>query len=372
MSSFRYIISSLDWVTIVVAAAISLYGITVLYSASYDPEVAGASPLVWRQVTYFSAGLVIMLITASLPVRFWFNYAYVFYGVLVALLIAVMLFGTVVNGSKRWLELGAFNLQPSELMKVGIVLGMGRFLYKLPPKNRVYGLLELIPLTLMIFVPGILILVQPDLGTALVAMIIGFGMILFVGVKRWILIFAFCLALAIGIVAWTSFLHPYQKQRIETLFNPEADPQGAGWQIIQSKIAVGSGELFGKGYLKGSQTQLEFIPERTTDFIFCVLAEEWGFLGSMLLLGLYFLLLARIIYNVTKSKDFFGAIVAVGVSILLFLHAFVNLGMVIGFLPVVGLPLPMFSYGGSSMLTMFFSLGLVLGLTSSRSVFVVR
>lgn len=215
----------------------------------------------------------------------------------------------------------------------------------------------------------VLILVQPDLGTALSVGAIGFCMLLFVGIERKTLITLGIAGLGMAASGWIWLLRPYQRDRILTLFNPEGDPQGKGWQIIQSKIAVGSGELFGKGFLNGSQTQLEFLPERTTDFIFCVLAEEWGFLGSLIILTLYAIFLIVMLRSALKIKELYSSLVVVGIVSMLFFHVIVNLGMVVGFLPIVGIPLPFFSYGGSSLLTSLFCLGIVLGLTMRRTVF---
>ncbi|MCI5065532.1 rod shape-determining protein RodA [bacterium] len=372
----RSYIRSLDWVLLLLMFVIPTIGLTVLYSASYDPDLERRflfwtlnSSLVFRQLLYCAAGTFVMFLAAALPARFPYRFSYALYVVLLGLLVVVLISGTITNGSRRWLSLGPVNLQPSELMKIGVILALARYLTKVPPKQRVYGFSELIVPTLIFVIPMAIILRQPDLGTALTVGAIGASMILFVGVKRWVLISSFLTGLGGVLVAWFWFLHPYQKLRVTTLFDPESDPHGSGYQIIQSKIAVGSGEIFGKGYLEGSQTRLEFVPERTTDFIFCVLAEEWGFVGSVVVLALYLFLLARILQNVARSKDYFGALVGVGVVALVFFHTFVNLGMVVGFLPVVGLPLPLLSYGGSSMLTTFFALGIVLAVTSQRSAF---
>lgn len=375
----RQAIGALDWVLLFIVFSIPCVGLLVLYSASFDPSIEKRmlfwtihSALISRQLIYFACGLFIMFVMAALPAQYTFRFAYSIYLTAFFLLLAVLIYGTTTNGSTRWLSLGPINLQPSELMKIGVIMALARYMSRVPPKDRVYGFFELFVPGLLFGLPMAIIAKQPDLGTALSVGAIGVFMVLFVGVKRWILITATVLAIVGSVAAWNWVLYPYQKNRVLTLFNPESDPHGAGYQIIQSKIAVGSGELFGKGYLEGSQTRLEFIPERTTDFIFSVLAEEWGFIGSMFVVSLYFLLLSRMLQGVVRSKDYFGALVGVGVVALVFFHAFVNLGMVVGFLPVVGLPLPLFSYGGSSMLTTFFALGLVLSVTSQRSVFSYR
>ncbi|MCB0329422.1 MAG: rod shape-determining protein RodA [Bdellovibrionales bacterium] len=371
--------SSIDWILLLIVFTIPTIGISVLYSASYDPDTEHKfflwtlnSGLVLRQLTYCFAGIFVMFVTAAFPAKAAFRLSYYLYVFVLLLLVAVLVYGTISNGSRRWLSLGPVNLQPSELMKIGVILALARYLSKTPPKHGVYGLTELFVPCCIFGIPMLVIMRQPDLGTALAVGAIGAAMVLFVGVRKWVLIGTSAIGVAGVAAAWNWFLHSYQKRRVLTLFDPESDPHGSGYQIIQSKIAVGSGELFGKGYLEGSQTRLEFIPERTTDFIFCVLAEEWGFIGSVLVISLYFLLFFRILQGVMRVKDYFSALVGVGVVALLFFHTFVNLGMVVGFLPVVGLPLPLFSYGGSSMLTTFFALGLVLAVTAQRSVFSSR
>jgi len=370
---------SLDWILIMLVGILPVIGLAVLYSASFDPDIEHRfffwsfnSHLVFRQLNYFLISLVFMFIVASIPPRLSYRFAHVAYASALLLLLSVLVYGTISNGSRRWLHLGFINLQPSELMKVGVILALARYLSRVPPKDGLYTCKELFMPACIVLLPMLVILRQPDLGTALSIGAIGASMILFIGVKRSVLFGLSIFSTIGGAVGWLWFLHPYQKKRILTMFNPEADPRGSGYQIIQSKIAVGSGELFGKGYLEGSQTRLEFIPERTTDFIFSVFAEEWGFLGSMVILGLYLLLLFRLLTQSTKAKEYFGVLVTVGVVGMIFFHVFVNLGMVVGFLPVVGLPLPLMSYGGSSLMTTFFSIGLALSVTAQRSVFSYR
>ena len=370
---------SLDWLIILLAGILPLIGLAVLYSASFDPDIerqflfwSFGSHLVFRQLNYILLSVAFMFIIAAIPPRLSYRFAYLAYGGALLLLFSVLLYGSISNGSRRWLHLGFLNLQPSEIMKVGVILALARYLSRVPPKDRVYTFKELFIPASIVFAPMLIVLQQPDLGTALSIGAIGAAMILFIGVKRIVLFVLAIVGSIGGAVAWIWLLHPYQKRRVLTMFNPEADPQGSGYQIIQSKIAVGSGELFGKGYLEGSQTRLEFIPERTTDFIFSVFAEEWGFVGSLIILGLYLSLLARLLIQSGKVKEYFGVLTIVGIVGMIFFHVFVNLGMVVGFLPVVGLPLPLMSYGGSSLLTTFFSIGLVLSITAQRSVFSSR
>lgn len=367
-----------DWVLCAFGFLLPCLGLVVLYSAGYDPDFSRALPVTdieiksqvfLKQALFLGVGLIVCLFAVSLPTKVLYRVSYLAYVLFVLLVAAVLTYGTISNGSRRWLSFGAYNLQPSELVKIGVVLALSRYISKNPPRYGVYSFRELILPFLIFAIPMVLILVQPDLGTALSVGAIGFCMLLFVGIERKTLITLGIAGLGMAASGWIWLLRPYQRDRILTLFNPEGDPQGKGWQIIQSKIAVGSGELFGKGFLNGSQTQLEFLPERTTDFIFCVLAEEWGFLGSLIILTLYAIFLIVMLRSALKIKELYSSLVVVGIVSMLFFHVIVNLGMVVGFLPIVGIPLPFFSYGGSSLLTSLFCLGIVLGLTMRRTVF---
>jgi rod shape determining protein RodA len=318
---------------------------------------------------YLLVGLVVMAIGMLIPTQWFYRYSLVMYALGFCLLLMVAGFGVVVNGSRRWLDLGVFKLQPAEFMKLGLIVVMARVLPKAPPKDSVcYGWKELIVPALWIVGPMALIMQQPDLGTALSLCIVGVGQILFVGVRPRVLmgvVLAFCV---LAYPAWNS-LHQYQQRRIMVLLNPEADPQGSGYHITQSKIAVGSGELFGKGFRKGTQTQLEFLPEHTTDFVFSVLAEEWGFVGCSLLIGLYFCLIAQMLRVAHRSRDLFSCLLVIGITTQIFAHLVINVGMVIGLMPVVGIPLPLVSYGGSALLSLLFGLGIVQGVSMRRTVF---
>ena len=251
------------------------------------------------------------------------------------------------------------------MMKIGVILALARYLSKNPPPKGGYTLIQLILPFAIFLVPMAFIIKQPDLGTGLAVGGIGFMMVLFMGINWKALLFMFLTACAIIPIGWSK-LHDYQKNRIINLFDPDFDPKGSGYHVAQSKIAVGSGQIFGKGFLKGTQTQLEFLPEHTTDFIFSVVGEEWGLVGCIVVILSYLYLLSRILSIAGKSRDLFQSLVVVGVGALIFFHAFINLGMVVGILPVVGIPLPLFSYGGSSIITMLLGIGLVMGVSVRR------
>jgi rod shape determining protein RodA len=365
-----------DWGLAVFTLLIPLFGLIVLFSAGYDAEgtvnlfgffvVNFPSAACLKQAVYLFTGLIVMGIGIAIPTQVLYRFSFLLYGAALALLVAVAGFGVVVNGSRRWLDLGGFNLQPSEFMKLGLIVTMARVLSKRPPRDGVsYRFSELLVPGLFIAVPMVLIAKQPDLGTALSLGIVGVGQILFVGVRRKTLLAIVIAVLALAYPAW-EMLHDYQQRRILVLLDPESDPKGSGYHITQSKIAVGSGELFGKGYRQGTQTQLEFLPEHTTDFVFSVLAEEWGFVGSLLLLGLFFGLFVSMLRIASRTRDLFACLLAFGFTVQIFAHVVINIGMVIGLMPVVGIPLPLVSYGGSSMLSILFGLGIVQGVSMRR------
>ncbi len=375
----RRILAHFDWGLFLVALSIPLFGLLVLYSAGYDPEkisftfdylrIVVQSHAFVKQSMFLGLGLIMMLIGMMISSDRLLKLSYLIYILLILSLLAVLMFGIVSNGSRRWLQLGGLNFQPSEPMKLGMILALARYLSRNPPRaGELYGFRQLIPPFLIFGLPMLLIMRQPDLGTALCVGAVGFLMVAFVGIRPKALIIMVTAILGALFPAW-HLLHPYQQRRILTLINPDADPLGSGYHIIQSKIAVGSGGFWGKGFLQGTQSQLEFLPEHTTDFIFSVLAEEWGFVGSFVVVLLFMGLVYRILRVVLKSKDLYASLVSLGIASLVFFHATVNIGMVLGILPVVGIPLPLFSYGGSSMLSFMFSIGIVLGISMRRLVF---
>lgn len=374
----RRLIRHFDWGLFISVLAIPFLGLIVLYSAGFDPDATGGDGIFGfiakskpflKQLIFLGAGTCVMLLASAISSQYLNRYAYIIYGIGVALLVAVLLFGTVVNGSRRWIPLPAgFMLQPAELMKLGIILCVARFISKHPPLSGPYGLKQLLLPLSLIGVPMLLIMKQPDLGSALAVGMIGFAMILFMGIRTRLMVITAIIGAVLAPFAW-HHLHDYQQRRIMTLFNPEADPRGSGYHITQSIIAVGSGELSGKGFMQGTQTQLEFLPEHHTDFIFSVLAEEWGFLGALALIGLYINLIYRLLRVGMRSKDLFSAMLPIGMAAFFTLHASINIGMVIGLLPVVGIPLPLFSYGGSATITLMFGMGVVLGVSMRRHIF---
>ncbi len=377
----RRAIAHFDWGLLVAIVLIPCVGLVVLYSAGFDPDSSGVR-ISWlsvtihsvafvRQAVFLSIGLGVMLMALLLPPVFFQRIAYPLYALCVVLLVAVLLFGNVSNGARRWIALGFFNLQPAEPMKLGLILALSHFLSRFPAPPGGYRLRQLIFPLLFVLVPMALIAKQPDLGSALALGAIGVAMILFVGVNvRTLLVLVAAAALALP-SGW-HFLHDYQKRRVLVLLDPESDPLGSGYHIIQSKIAVGSGEMFGKGFLHGTQSQLEFLPEHTTDFVFSVLSEEWGFLGSISVLTLYAFLLYRLLRVVARSREISHTIMVFGIVAMLFFHTLINVGMVVGVFPVVGIPLPLFSYGGSSVLSTLGALGLVLGVSMRRFMFMGR
>ena len=362
----RRLVSHFDAGLLAVAVAIIAAGVATIVSATYIPG-ALLSGLATRQVSWAMLGLIAMVGMVFFDYKQLERYAYAIYAGGLALLLLVPLAGSIGGGSRRWLALGPVSLQPSEVMKLALVIALARLL-----ATRVGGqtlpLRALVPVAVLVGVPAVLVLAQPDLGTALLLGFVALSILLLAGLRvRWLLI-------AIAVVApampplW-SHLKPYQQKRILTFVDPQADPLGAGYHVIQSEIAIGSGGATGKGSLEGTQNHLNFLPEQHTDFIFSVFAEEWGFVGGCVLLLLYLCLVARGLVIASRAKDNFGMLLAFGVTCTVFWQVFINIGMASGILPVVGITLPMFSYGGSSLLAILMGLGLVLNVNMRRFTF---
>ncbi len=349
-------IQRFPWKLIALLSAITGFGVLVLYSA------AGGSwsPWAWKQGMRFLIFLALALVIGRFPLRIFENFAYLGYIGVAILLFAVELLGIVGGGSQRWLDLGVISIQPSELMKVAIVLALARFYSQLPPGNtRTFTALW--PALVMIGIPAGLVMLQPDLGTALAICASGVIVMFVSGLPLWWFGSA-AVAGAAALPIFYSMLHEYQQNRVLIFLDPESDPLGAGYHISQSKIAIGSGGIGGKGFLNGSQSHLDYLPEGHTDFIFATMAEEWGLLGGLALIFAFFLLLRWSTRVALKARTRFGQLVATGLTMTIFFYVAINLMMVMGLAPVVGIPLPLFSYGGSSMLTIMTCVGIVLAI----------
>jgi rod shape determining protein RodA len=361
----RRLVTHFDWVLLGLIVAVA--GLGILNLTSVTADWSGATAVYLKQLTWFGFGLGIAFTLCLFDYRHLEYSAFVGYGFTLFLLLAVMLVGKTSMGATRWLSLGPMNLQPSEIAKLVIIIALARY-FALHGRLGGLSLNELLIPLGIVLLPVAFILKQPDLGTAMMLLFIGATMILFAGIKLRTFVTLASAAFAAAWVGW-SFLHDYQRQRVFTFLNPEADPRGTGYHIIQSKIAIGSGSFTGKGFMKGTQSQLAFLPERHTDFAFSVFAEEWGFVGTAVLITLYLLIIIWGIYIARRASDRFGMYLAVGITAMLFWHIIVNLGMVTGLLPVVGVPLPLFSYGGTSMVTSMIGLGLLLKVSMRRFMF---
>jgi rod shape determining protein RodA len=338
-------------------ALISVYGLVILYSASGQ-----SMPTVLRTVARLLIGAVAMLLLARVSPNFLRRSAPWLYAGGCVLLLVVVAIGHIGMGAQRWLDLGLFRFQPSELMKLSVPMMCAWYLHErpLPP-----GWVSLSALGALILVPVGLVAMQPDLGTAALIAAAGALVIILAGLRARVILVLLGLAAAAAWFGW-SFMHDYQRKRVLTFLNPQTDPLGAGYHIIQSQIAIGSGGVFGKGWMNGSQAQLEFLPERSTDFIFAVVGEEFGLLGLLLLLLLYAFVVGRSIYLATQTQDTFARLLAGSLALTFFVYVFINAGMVTGLLPVVGVPLPLVSYGGSSVVTILAGFGILMALYSRR------
>jgi rod shape determining protein RodA len=356
----------IHWTLLVLTCCIAAIGVTMLYSAgngSFDPWAS-------RHVVRFVAGLGALIVVALVDIRIWLRHAYVLYLLTLALLGVVEVAGSAGMGARRWIDLGFLTIQPSELMKITIVLALARYFHGCSVEN-VRRLRHLIVPLFIVAAPAALVLRQPDLGTALMLVFVGAGLMFVAGVRIWKFVVVGLAAIASVPVAW-QFLRYYQKQRVLTFFDPESDPLGAGYHIIQSKIALGSGGLFGKGLLQGTQSHLSFLPEMQTDFIFTMLAEEFGLTGGLGLLFLYTVILIHGIAISVRCRSQFGRLVGIGATLTFFLYVFINIAMVMGLIPVVGVPLPLISYGGTAMLTVLVGFGLLMNVHVHRDVVIGR
>jgi rod shape determining protein RodA len=359
-------LAEINWGFVLLITVIACIGFAMLYS------VAGGqfSPWASKQIIRFVIGLVILVAAALVDIRVWMNLAYPAYALALLLLIGVDVAGHVGLGAQRWIELGPLQLQPSELMKISLVLALARYLHGLGVEDVSRPLRLLIPLV-MIGLPAVLVLMQPNLGTATILVADGISLLFLAGLSWWWIAPAFASVAAAVPVAW-EFLHDYQKRRVLTFLNPASDALGAGWNISQAEIAIGSGGAAGKGFLQGTQSQLNFLPEKETDFIFTSVGEEFGFFGSMALLLLFGIVIGYGVRIAMSSRSQFGRLLALGITLNFFFYIMINAAMVMGLIPVVGIPMPLISYGGTAMLTVMFGFGLLMSVHVHRLVEIPR
>lgn len=345
---------SLLFATIVFA----ICGLFILYSASNESLV-----IVEKQALWFVFAFIALFVFAQIPPSTYRVWAPWFFIISIFLLILVLIMGHIGKGAQRWLSLGIFKFQPSELMKIGLPLMLAWYFSDkpLPPNNK-----QLLAASGMIILPALLIAKQPDLGTAILILASGFCVILLAGISWRVIAALLALALAAMPLLW-HFMRDYQRDRVLTFLNPERDPLGAGYHIIQSKIAIGSGGILGKGWLHGSQSHLQFLPEHATDFIFAVCGEEFGLIGALLLLSIYLFIVTRCLVIASQAQDTFTRLFAGSLALIFFMSIFINIGMVTGILPVVGLPLPLVSYGGTSVVTVLAAFGIIMSIHTHRN-----
>ncbi len=354
-------LASVNWMLIALVALIAAFGVVSLYSVARG----SFSPFAERHALRAMLGLAVVLAMALVPLRFWLALAYPSYLIVLLALALVPLVGTEVMGAKRWLRFAGISLQPSEIMKVTLVLALARYYQWLDSRHVSRPQWVLVP-CLMIAAPVLLVLQQPDLGTAVLFAAVGFALMFLSGVSPLYFIGSAGLGAALAPLLWDR-LYAYQRQRILVFLDPELDPLGSGYHVLQSKIALGSGGLTGKGYLNGTQGQLNFLPEKETDFIFTMLGEEWGFIGAVTLIGLYALLVVMLLAMALACRSAFARCLNAGAALIVFVYAGVNISMVMGLAPVVGVPLPLVSYGGTAMTAIFAALGIAMCAYVNRS-----
>ena len=345
----------MSWLLLGLVCAIAGFGIATLYS------VAGGdlSPWADKHAIRFVVGLAVIISVAATPIRIWMSLAWPAYLVALAALVLVPVLGSEVLGARRWLRFGELSVQPSELMKVALIAALARFYHWLPAEKVSRPLWVVLPLA-AIAMPVVLVLKQPDLGTAVLFAAVGLGLMFLAGVNLLYFVGGAGVVAGLAPIIWSQLLHDYQRRRVLTFLDPDRDPLGAGYHIIQSKIALGSGGLTGKGWMQGTQGQLNFLPEKQTDFIFTMLGEELGFTGGAALIALYALTVLLLIAMAMRCRNQFGRLVGAGAALVVLVYASVNISMVMGLVPVVGVPLPLVSYGGTAMITVMTALGLAM------------
>jgi len=359
-------LKQLNYFMVFIVCFIACIGFFILYSAAKN----NLHPWAAKQIIRFMVGLGIFIIIAMVDIRIWMGSSYILYAGTLVLLFGVEVAGSMGMGAQRWIDLYFIMVQPSEIMKVTLLMALARYFHTLPP-GEIWRMQTLIPPMIMIAVPSILVLRQPDLGTMLILCFAGLSIFFVAGIRIWKVWVSLGSVVAAMPILW-HMLHDYQKSRIMTFLEPERDPLGAGYHILQSKIAIGSGGFFGKGFGSGTQSQLNFLPEKQTDFIFAMICEELGIVFGAFLLLLYGILIAYGYWISFSCKSQYGRFLGIGLTSLFFLYVFVNIGMVMGMLPVVGIPLPLVSYGGTAMLTIMMGLGLLMSTAIHRDIRVGR
>jgi rod shape determining protein RodA len=352
----------ISWPLLLLITRVAGVGFISLYSAA----LGHVRPWALSQSIRFCFGMVGLVIVALIDIRLWLKMAYPAYVVGLLLLVYVDILGHIGMGAQRWINLGFMELQPSEVAKITTVMALARFFHASTSEDVRNPLYLLAPLGLVLL-PVVLVMKQPDLGTALMILIVSAAMFFLAGVRYWIFGVIIAGSIALMPIAW-HFLHDYQKKRVLIFMDPESDPLGAGYHITQSKIALGSGGVFGKGFLQGSQSHLNFLPEKQTDFIFTLFTEEWGLIGALCLMALFAAIIAYGYFMALSCQNQFGRLLSMGVVVNFFVYVFINMGMVMGLLPVVGVPLPMISYGGTAMLSVLFGFGLLMSSHVHRDV----
>jgi rod shape determining protein RodA len=364
--SLREKLLQLNWEMVALISLISVIGFAMLFSAANG----NFSPWASRQMARFGVGIVFMLVIAVIDIKSWLKVSYGLYAISFALLATVEVMGSVGMGAQRWLDLSVIQLQPSETMKIALVMALARYFHGLEADDAGRLRYLILPL-ILITAPIALVLRQPDLGTAVVLGLIGVVMLWLAGTRVWQFMVFGGMTIAAVPISW-QFLHGYQKQRVLTFLNPETDPLGAGYHIMQSKIALGSGGMFGKGFLSGTQSHLNFLPEKQTDFIFTMLAEEFGLVGGIGLIVLYALLMGYCVFIAFHCRSQFARLLAMGLVTNFFFYVFINIAMVMGLVPVVGVPLPLVSNGGTALLAVLISFGLVMSCWIHRATYINR
>jgi len=360
----RRLFTHFDWIILAVIVGLIAIGFASIYSATH-----AQMPSVYRKDVYWMGiGAALMLLAIIVNYQYLERTAYFIYGASILLLISVFFIGSSFGGAKRWISLGFFSLQPSEFAKIALIITLARYFNQKMVPDRGMGMKDLVAPGLLMTLPFLLIAKQPDLGTGIVIWMIFWSMAFIVKIRTRVIAGLAALFAAIAPIGWM-FLKDYQKARLTSFMNPEADPLGSGYHVMQSKIAIGSGGLLGKGFTEGTQGKLMFLPEHHTDFIFASFAEEWGLLGGIIVLGLFLALVVSGLNTAASSKDRFGFLLAFGITSMFFWQIAINLGMVMGLLPVVGVPLPFISYGGSFLITSMIAAGVLLNINMRRFIF---